>query len=420
MTRTKSVESLMIVKFNAVKNWFESLEETAISRGKALTEHAKNARLSVIVKYSQFTNLTPDQMLEEAKSDIKFATSNITKFFNYLHQEKGLQWNSAITQLAFLRGFYTHNNLHFPKRFGTPKRKVSQVSQRDQKTKIYDYDEATDKMIFHNGTIQHFIQNLNFRDQTITLCLLSTGADTADLLQLNLDFVKDAKGEISKVKRFVWNGNREKDGIEFKVYFSEEATQFLKRYVEQERASATDNEPLFVDKKNVRLQVHSLSMNFRFGAKKMGYVTSGNLNPFRPKRFRHLFRTACSNAKVDSGFVMSMMGHASNISGSYLEKSEGLLLKEYLRVEPYVTVFGVDKSSVTILSEEVQNLNSMTLDLVKENQKLKSQMKTFREEIKSIVDMNYKEFQEFREWLETKQRGEEQKDVQEERKEIKT
>ena len=57
--------------------------------------------------------------------------------------------------------------------------------------------------------------------------------------------------------------------------------------------------------------------------------------------------------------------------------------------------------------------------MVKENQKLKSQMEKFREEIKQIVDMNYKEFQEFREWHETKQKVEEQKDVLEERKEIK-
>ena len=421
MARIRSVEVTKIAQFDTVVYWFGGLEQIAKSRGKKeLTQSAKDVRLSVMHAFQRFTGKNPDQLIEETKQDIKIAMSRIDGFFNYLQKEKGLQWNSAVTQLGFMRGFYTHNDFTFPKRYPTPKRKVSQVSQRDQKTKIYDYDEATDKMIFHNGTIQHFIQNLNFRDQTITLCLLSTGADTADLLQLNLDFVKDAKGKISKVKRFLWNGNREKDGVEFKVYFSEEATQFLKRYVEQERASAKNNEPLFEDKKNKRLKVHALGINFRGASQKMGYIISGNLNPFRPKRFRHLFRTACSNAKVDSGFIMSMMGHASNVSASYLEKSVGLLLKEYVRIEPYVTVFGIDKSSVTVLSEEVQNLNTMTLNLAKENQTLKSQMKKFRKEIKSIVDMNYKEFQEFRAWFETKQRVEEQKDVQEERKEIQT
>jgi integrase len=345
-----------LLSFSSAKNWFQSLEESAVSRGKNLTSAAKRVRFGKLYEYTMKGTINPDSLLEEAKTDINAAMKRLTDYFNQVQKEKGVDWNSACTSLSFLRGFYTHNGITFPKRFKIPKRRVSAVSKRDSKTEIYSYNEETDEIIFHNGTLQHFISNLNFRDQVIALSLLSTGADTADLLKLNVGFVKDGKGEISKVKRFLWHDNREKDGIEFKVYFSEEATQFLKRFVEQERAEAKDSEPLFVKEDGQRLPAHALAMNFRLAAQKMGFTVDEESNPFRPKRFRHLFRTACGNAHIDAGFTMAMMGHASDISGSYLEKSDGLFLKEYVRAEPFVTVFGVSKNGLTDLTEEVQRL----------------------------------------------------------------
>ena len=375
ISRTTKWETLEYLKFDSMKGWFSSLEQTRVSRGKKFTKSAKNNRTSVMVKFSKFIGRNPDQLLAEANKNIDTAIARLNKFFNWMIDDQLLTQNSAITQVAFLRGFYSHNNVFFPKRFGTPIRAVSNVSQRDQKTKIYDYDETTDKMIFHNGTIQHFIQNLNFRDQTITLCLLSTGADATDLLSLNVGFVKDGKGDISQVKRFLWSGNRSKDNVPFKVYFSEEATQFLKRYVEQEQANASDNEPLFLgreiilkDKQKVRrrLETHALAINYRKSANKMGFVKKSLSSPFRPKRFRHLFRTACSNAGIDIGFVNSMMGHKTTVSGSYLERSDGLLIKSYLKVEPYLTVFGVDKTKVTKLNEDVEELKKTVAELNEE------------------------------------------------------
>jgi hypothetical protein len=88
----------------------------------------------------------------------------------------------------------------------------------------------------------------------------------------------------------------------------------------------------------------------------MGYIVSEETNPFRPKRFRSLFRTACGIANVDAGFTMAFMGHSSDMSASYLEKSNGLFLKEYIKVEPYLTVYGVDKSQIITVNENVDEL----------------------------------------------------------------
>jgi integrase len=365
-----------LVEYESVQNWLDSLNQSALTRGKAgLTKNAKYVRLGVFLKYVSFTKMNPDQLLEEAKSDIDKTGHRVNDFFGF--RAKEVSWNTTVTNIGFVRGFYTHNNIVFPKKYGVPKRKVSKVAQRDAKTVIYDYDEENEKTVFHNGTLQHFVQNLSFRDQTIALCLLSTGADATDLLKLNIEFVKDGRGKISDKKRFLWHSNREKTSIPFKVYFSEEATEFLKRYVEQERAGAEDKEPLFVTEdvglhardngkeKSERMDAHLLSISFRNAAKKMGYTKKRKQNPFRPKRFRHLFRTACGNAGIDNGYIEAFMGHSTSISASYLEKGNGTFLQEHVKVEPYLTVFGVSKTKVTEMGGEIEELKDSVQAMAK-------------------------------------------------------
>jgi integrase len=344
-----------LLKFESVKKWIESLEQSAVSRGKQFTDAAKNIRLGRLMEYTKDGEISPDFLLEEAKQNINETAKRLQEYFN-TKLKSGTEWNSVVTNICFLRGFYSHNDIVFPKRMKIPKRHMSSVSKTDCKTEIYGYDEETSETVFHNGTLKHFFDNLSFRDQTIGLSLLSTGADASDILNLKIGFVKDAKGNLSTIKRFIFHDNRLKDGIEFKTFFSVEATDYIRRYLEQERSNAKNGEYLFVKEDGSKVPPHALSMNFRKAAEKMGYVVDDVSNPFRPKRFRHLFRTACSIANIDEGFVMAFMGHASNISGIYLEKSNGLFLKEYLKVEPYVTVYGVDKSQITLMNENYDEL----------------------------------------------------------------
>lgn len=104
--------------------------------------------------------------------------------------------DSAITTHGLMRGFYTHNGLVFPKGCKVPKRTGSKVSQRDDKVEIYGYDEESDSMTYNSDLLQHFFTNLSFRDQTLATGLISTGADAADILTLNVGFTKDLKGNI--------------------------------------------------------------------------------------------------------------------------------------------------------------------------------------------------------------------------------
>jgi integrase len=397
MIKTRKVGEELL-KYQSVKNWFESLDASAQSRGKSeLTQQAKRVRLGRLWEYTNQGKISPDELLKEAQGDIDKAGKRLKDYFN-AKIKSGASHNTLVTNIGLLRGFYTHNNLVFPKKWAVPRRKVSKVSQRDEKTALYDYDGEKGEVVFKNGTLQHFVQNLSFRDQTIALSLLSTGADATDLLDLNVGFVKDGRGKVADVKRFFWHSNRAKTGEEFKTFFSEEASEFLRRYVEQERADASDDEPLFPKEDGERLDAHALAINFRAAAGKMGFIKDKVSNPFRPKRFRHWFRTACGIAHIEEGYTKAMMGHANDVSAGYLERNKGLFEMEYVKAEPFVTVFGINKTAVTEMSQKMEGLKDTLKELVlegedtklktaqiaKENADLKKSVKEQDKEIQSL------------------------------------
>lgn len=334
-------------RFESVKSWLKSAG--ANSQKGCLTPGAHGIRLETMEDFLTFVRsgpdggMSPDDLLQEARGDLEAAKERLSDYFNWLkgkrvkgYKARGVKviHNSALTRLGFMRGFFSHNGVGFGK-WRMPRRLVSEVSKADEQTPIYDYEEEAERNVFRNEVLQHFAANLSFRDQTISIGLLSTGADAADLLKLDVGFVRGQEKE----RRLFWRGNREKDLEEFKVFFSEEAMRFMRQYVEQKRRGAKDGDPLFVDSGGDRLNQHALAINFKLAAERMGFKNDER-NPFRPKRFRHLFRTACGMAGIDPGFINAFMGHSTDVSGSYLEKPRGLFVKEYIKVEPFVTVFG--------------------------------------------------------------------------------
>lgn len=391
-------------EYESVKNWKTSLEQSALSRGKPLTKKAWQQRIRTIKKYSKMVGMKPDELIEE---DVETTMGRLTDYFLWMTgreiegldpRTETLSWNSACTHQSVIRGFYTHNDMVFPKRFKVPKRKRSEVSRRDSKTPVFDYDEESE-LTQMNGLLNHFVSNLSFRDQTIAVCLIATGADASDLLSLKMGFLKDGRGKITKLPRIPWHGNRLKDAIEFRTYFSKEATTCLKRYVEQERSDAGDEEAIFVTTRDEPLSTHALQETWRTAAENMGYTKPGQANPFRLKRFRHAFREACSAARIDEGYAHAMMGHTTGVSASYLEKGEGSFLREYIRVEPFLTLFNIDKSEVIDLSEnfaeqkvqleelekKLVNSAATVSEIYYENKKLKMQVYELDEKLETVM-----------------------------------
>jgi len=250
--------------------------------------------------------------------------------------------------------------------------------------------------------MQQFLVNLKLRDVAITLALLSSSQDSGDLFKLNVGDIR----EQSDKSRIFWEDNREKTGVLFRTFLSKEATKFIRKYLEQERNHAEDKNPLFVysryekkqtNKKVKRVKVEkrmtptNLSSIYRDAARKMGIKwENGEHNPLRPKRMRHLFRTACDTAGVSELYINAFMGHSKHQGQDYSELSKAKLELEYLRVEPFLTVYGEVEESLEV-KEDVKKLERRILDL---NSTIDDLQHSLEQKIEDIARHVYAELRE--------------------------
>jgi len=369
------------------------VEESKIVE-EALEGLAENTRMNIKTSLKQFLRfvnskeglskaISIDDLVTEAKEDVTITQERMDQFYNWLQDEKiegyplrgkAMRQSSANTRTyGYLRGFFVNIGIGFDKKWKRRIPKIERPKQALKKDKVYtfyDLDEKTMTIRFNRERMEQFLANLKLRDVAITLALLSSSQDSGDLFKLNVGDIR----EQSDKSRIFWEDNREKTGVLFRAFLSKEATKFIRKYLEQERKHAEDKNPLFIysryeKKKTKRVKVEkrmtptNLSSIYRDAARKMGIKwENGEHNPLRPKRMRHLFRTACDTAGITELYTNAFMGHRNHQGQDYSELSKAKLELEYLRVEPFLTVYGQVEESLEI-KEDVKKLERRILDL---------------------------------------------------------
>lgn len=361
----------------AIQNIVKSSNRVRIS------ESTKQNYLDGLRQYLQFVNsketlskrINPDDLIVEAHSDMEGTKDRIRLFFLWLQGEditgfkprgKSVKRTSAyVRAYAQMRGFYTNNGIVFGK-WKTPSLAdmKKEAIENDLTTPFFKLDKRR-KIFLDRALLKQFLSNLKFRDQTIFLATLSSSHDSGDVLSLNVGDIRKQKDR----ERFYWEGQRGKSEVRFKTFFSVEATDYIRRYIEQERKGAGDKEPLFLTstykgQKN-RLNSNRLASIFLDAAKRMSVkLEEGYQNPFRPKRLRHIFRTACTHAHIDEGYINVFMGHKTSVSKDYLEKDTMILELEYSKAEPFLTVYGVGGTEgLEAIQTELTDFKSRYIDL---------------------------------------------------------
>jgi len=382
------------------------LEESAFVRSalEGLAENTINNYKASLRQFLSFVNSKKDlskettinDLVKEAKTDITKTEEKIDLFFNwllnkeikgYLQRGKAMRESSANQRAyAFLRGFFANLDIAFERKWtrSIPKvKRPRQAIKKDQVYTFYDVDEKTKSIHFNRELMQQFIAILKPRDVAITLALLSSSQDLGDLFKLDVGDIREQK----KKSRIFWEGTRNKTTVQFRTFLSKEATRFIRKYADQQRRNAENKDPLFVYKyrKNgqpkrkaeKRMTAGNLASIYRDAARKMGIKWSnGEHNPLRPKRMRHLFRTACDTAGIPELYTNAFMGHRNHIGQSYSELSKAKLELEYLRVEPFLTVYGQVEDNLEI-KEDVARLESRIVDL---NRNIEDQKRTIEEQ----------------------------------------
>ena len=313
-----------------------------------------------------------DDVIREVEVDTKLAQEHIDNFYKWLQDKeiegyklrgKGMKESSAFQRAyVYLIGFFANLDITFGRKWkrSFPKPERKQAIKKDKDYTFYDVDEKTRTIRFNREFMQQFLSNLKLREQAITLALLSSGQDSGDLFKLKVSDIRDQTNN-----RFFWEGYRGKSKIQFRTFFSKEATRFVRRYLEQERKDASDKEPLFVAN-DMQMSPQNLASIYRDAGKRMGIKwNSGEFNPLRPKRMRHLFRTGCDTAGITELYTNCYMGHKNSQGLDYSELSKAKLELEYLRVEPFLTVYGEVEESLEV-KEDVKKLETRVIDLNRE------------------------------------------------------
>lgn len=353
---------------------------------KQLTRKARRQRLSPstwrtytywLNKYIPFTQKTPDYLIEEAQRDPELAENRMIDFKNWCVDKMKLDENVAINGThGPVRGFYRHNNV-ITLNWKTPQKTERKIAQTDDNYPLFMRQEKNGKkkLVLNRALLQEFQSKLNYRDQMILDCLISTGLDDGDLLNLDVGFVRG-----QPQPRLFLNSNRSKTLEGIRVFFSLTASKKLRDYVKRERQFAQDSEPLITTtlaerKKQFRKDFHrpftnedldslpegnrlspgTLATNFRNAIQSMGvYIPKGQQSPLRPKRLRKLFESACTHAGLDPNIRDIFMGHKGSQSKTYEGKSREELEFYYELVEPKINIQIEEGDEIEAVREESQ------------------------------------------------------------------
>jgi integrase len=375
---------------------------------------------TAVKQYIQFVNSELDleepiifkDLIEEAREDVRYAQVRMRWFFywlmgnnatederaeieDYKPYGKSLKRTSASNRaFSNIRGLYTHNRIDFGK-WSTPKTAdmLKDTIENDRKHPIFIYDEETGVFSVNFEQLRTFANLLSSRDRTILLGLISTGQDIGDLLKLTLGWLR----EQTDTERLSWRGRRQKTKVPFWTFFSAEATRYMREYADIDRRDAPDTERIFytrrVNDKPKPLTAIQYTERLGHAARKMGVYPEGSTQqPFRPKRMRHLFETACRRAGIPIDRSRTFMGHAGGVEMQYIERNLSEHKAFYAMVEPYLTIFGTG---------EVEALDDLKGKTEYQEQRIK-ELEIANMELKQnydrLLDERIQDMEQFKQW----------------------
>lgn len=245
MVNINEIRNEWLESFEAQKIWYERIIDGSrsgkMSKAMRQTYNSNMRQLIMFWKAGGDESVNPDSILVWAKSVEPGKIMKMLKNFSLWLQGKEVEGYERRVEPprgkylnersadgkahGSIRGFFTHHQIWLP-RMGKTNGGRPATKKNDVHFSIFKLDPNNPSLIIKDySQFRVFLGNLNsFRDQTIALCLLSTSQDSGDLLGLNVGFVRAQEGR----ERLFWEGERNKTGVEFRVFFSKEATQHLR------------------------------------------------------------------------------------------------------------------------------------------------------------------------------------------------
>jgi len=339
--------------------------------------------------YSKYTEMTAEQLVDEALEDAKkdprertdIVKRRLIGFYNWLVTEaprrgpggrengrKGLSSKLAHTYVNAVRSFYDTFGVvvKLKGRSALPKPRVINKRKR-----------------LNNMDVKRLLSHCRSpRDRAIILCMFQSGMDVSTLC--NLKYGDVAEGLERGAHPLKLNLYRVKSGIEYYTFLGRDACEALKAYLNDLKARGirlTYNDPLFLKEGRKALRMESIKPNLvqklmRELAVKAGFVNENMngraINPISPHALRESFSSIMTSKGVPKTVTDFWLGHEiGEMARAYQEAQYEDVKRMYLEREPYI--------SVTVGSNEITELK-------KHLEEQRSQLQRQKDELQAIVN----------------------------------
>ncbi|AFV22530.1 hypothetical protein Mpsy_0319 [Methanolobus psychrophilus R15] len=401
--------------------------EPTVKKLFALISPADRTRdnyLSSLMHYTDFTGLTPTQLIDEANADIRAGKLMIergvfTRIPNFrMHLEStsltGRPRAPATVHkyVNCISSFYQAFYVDIPKmpRGRNRTKPLKENLKRADKEDIQALQDVT-----------------SLRDNAIMLCGVSSGMGAAEIASLTLQAFKEGYDPATGITTF--DMRRRKVGVDFITFISPEASQAVLKYIEwrdrpattgrqgdileYEKRRTTPGSYLFVSAKvgkdylltrneeKRQCTAHSIVRIYQRIRANAGFErTPGHFHPVRSHNMRKFFNSNLKNAGCDGDLVEYFMGHTLDGSkGTYYEGDPVKLREIYKKFIPYITIRkdldvsespeyqSIKKENVILQAETARHVveRSELSEIRKENEDMKNKLDDMKNMINEAI-----------------------------------
>lgn len=329
-------------------------------------------------KYSDFTNKTLDELIEEAEDEmydnVKFRKRKINSYLNGFKshlEELGVARSSKNHIIMLVRSFYNEFDIQLPRL----KRKKS------RKASIPETIEVLPTM----DEIKKFMEYCNNVYKAIVLTGLSSGMSRAELSSLTFkhfynameldkypidipELIEKANPKVKREKAFVplWQIKRIKTDHPYFTFSSPESIDRIIVYLEDLNYKFPDFKPNLNDKlfrslkTNNPLTTSDIGGMYVYINKKRGFRKNGAHYVIRPHSLRKLFASTLEKARVQHLTTRWLLGHSiDRTTSAYFKADPEALKEEYVEVLDQLTTDKVQIKIINKYEEIKQDFNAL-------------------------------------------------------------
>lgn len=387
-------------------------EDPVLSRwlGTIVRSGTKYNYRSAFRVYTQYTKLSPGQMIDEAIEDSKkdprqkrdILLTRLLSFYTYLKNDyprksrgegehkiigKGVSDKLAQMQVSAIRSFYATYDLtvRLKGRRRLPRPRV------ENKRMIVGAEQV--KVLVDNARSP--------RDRALILVNFQGGLDVSTLCSLRYGDI--AEGLAKNQYPLKLDLHRPKTGTDFYTFLGKDAIEALKAYLadmKQRGVTFTHNTPLFVQGRGkAAMKTENVQAVMREVALRSGFIDDKNngkeFNPLGPHALRESFGSIMTNSGMPDTIVDFLHGHEiGEMAEAYRSVQFESLKKMYLDREKLLCISApkvdVEELKVKLRMEiEQQNrqLQVMVNNVVSENIDLKSRISRTEQKLAELEKM---------------------------------